>query len=163
MIPLQIPRRNRKCSACENPFQSNDLYHSILNEQDEGKLAREDLCPSCWEEKHPEHKSHWCSKVPEREIVDLTPQGHDERLMELLKECVNSQEENDHRKAFVVALYLTRRKKLIQRQEIEHQGHDVIIYEVKENEEMLSVPKVSITTLQVAEIQKSFAHEQPAE
>ena len=43
--------RSHHCDDCEAAFEDKQPYHTILFQGMES-LERQDICPSCWEQKH---------------------------------------------------------------------------------------------------------------
>jgi hypothetical protein len=52
MVEWKIARRRDRCSLCETAFQEGAKHVSTLRFQG-GSLAREDLCPACFERREP--------------------------------------------------------------------------------------------------------------
>jgi len=65
--------------------------------------------------------------------------------------------EEESIQAFVLAIYLERKRLLFFRREIEQEGHSMNLYEVAETEEMLCVKKVPLSALQIDKVQRELA------
>ena len=150
---IVIPRRAGACLKCGESMEESFEYYSILDTAEEHP-QRFDYCLSCWEkgakaESSGNSRTYWRSKVPlkkERKEVTLTK---DEKALELLEELISSDQENDANLAFVLALYLERRKLVAKRKDVK----EVTIYEVLETEEIVAVKKVDVRILPIADIQ----------
>lgn len=153
---IVIPRRAGACLKCGQGMEEQGEYYSILDTSEEYP-QRFDYCIPCWEkgaklESGGSSRTYWKSKVPlkkERKEVTLTK---DEKALELLEELVSSDQEEDANLAFVLALYLERRKQIAKRKDVK----EVTIYEVLETEEILAVKKVDVRVLPIVEIQKQI-------
>ena len=159
---LEIPRRSNICSAGKEPLQTGMDYYSILDEDEEGNWSRQDFCAACWEkfarnEALNNTLSHWKSKVPNKKASEL-PTDRSERAFVLLKEALARNAPEDREEAFVLALFLARNKKLALREEAKHSDGNIYnIYEALATEEMLAVPKLDLSTLQVEKVQQVIA------
>lgn len=145
-----IPRRARYCLGCETPFTHEMEYHSTLSDPVPEKPAvRKDFCLECWTSHADAEKAacfiHWRSKVPSAKKKYEGDKERDEQALELLKEQLSDEERRAE--CFILALYLARKKILLQRQEISQDGKDFTLYEVAETEEMLPVEKVPVEQL----------------
>lgn len=159
---IEIPRRSQSCFAGKEIFIPGMDYYSTLEEDESGNWSRRDFCPACWEkfaceEAFKNSWSHWKSKVGIKKAADL-PADRSERALILLKEALAKSAEEDKDEAFVLALFLARNKKLALREEVKHSDGSLYnIYEVIATEEMLAVPKLDLSQLQVAKVQQVLA------
>lgn len=154
IIPLKIPRRKRHCDLCTQSFAPQSTYDTVLVEKEEG-WDRRDFCSSCWNpELKQSAKSHWRAIVP-RKIEGAA--ATEETFLELIDHLrLILEKASNPSQAFILALYLARKKLLQKRQEVEHDGVLVTLYEVKGNEEILAVPHIDITTLDAASLQEEL-------
>lgn len=153
----KVPRRGRSCSRSGVPFQPGMEYLSLLREGRGDELIREDIALSWWKEHGSEEilneaKSHWKGHVPLKSEAPKTPDEIFERAFELLESYM--QEESP--KAFLVALFLARKKRLILRQEL---LEGCMLYEVADTEEMLSIKPYEIDTEEMIKLQQELNHE----
>lgn len=158
-LHIEIPRRNRTCNKAEEPLAPGTIYYSILVEEGKG-YQRQDFCKSCWEKEMreewvPKASGHWKAQVPAKKNSDAASQKKEERALDLLKEALANKVEEEMAEAFILALYLARRKWLILREEIKQsKEHSLLVYEVSETEEMIAVPRPkSLSQIQVGTIQ----------
>jgi len=88
-----ISSSSKTCSECDRSFHGGDTFYSALmsadeieqdercsetgeeTEPDETERAylRLDLCPSCWDEAHPDPFSFWKQQAPEPDEKDAEP------------------------------------------------------------------------------------------
>lgn len=138
-------------------------YYSLLSEGEKG-FVRMDYCVACWK-KHASAQadtapisSHWRSKVPFKKGPARLPEERKERALEILKEALTREGEDDRSEAFVLALYLARKKQLYLRKEMKKpDGQIIYLYEVAVTEEMLAVPKLKLSKLQIERVQAQIA------
>lgn len=165
---VEIPRRAPNCTHCEGPFVKGEEYYSmILDGVAEGTFERRDYCMKCAGEllKTDEFRPHagkgislWKSAIPPQKEPSDLPKQRDARALVLLKEALAANNPALDAEAFVLALYLARRRRIYQRQEIKlPSGKEAIIFEVAHTEEMLGVPKFELSLLQVETVQAALA------
>lgn len=160
---IAIPRRSISCHQCNALFISGQEYYSALaNDEIEGCYPRFDYCCQCWEKYKCTHntsaRSSWKAKVPLKKEASDLPRQRDMRALYLLKQALNDSENEKNEEAFVLALYLARRRKLYLRQELKlKNGLSSSLYEVAETEETLCVPKLALSELKVEKIQQELA------
>lgn len=159
---VEVPRRSRVCVSGEEEFSPGMHYYSMLLEGADGNLARQDFCISCWEKARQEWAqkaiSYWKSTVTSKKEVDVAAnQTRDERACALLKQALSSDSLEDKAEAFMLALYLARKRLLYMRQELLQNGSLFQLYEVAATEEMLCVKKIPLSQMQVTVIQQRIA------
>lgn len=159
-ILIEIPKRSQMCLLRQEPFLPGMDYYSVLflDEGGSGKFIRKDYCPTCWQkiEKEKIH-SHWKGKVPKK-TAKKEPVDQTERAFELLRKAIQNPEEDTQREAFILALYLARKKKLHLRQELKgEKGETFFIYEASETEEMFPVKKWDPSKEQINKIQQDLS------
>lgn len=153
----KVPRRSRSCAKSGLPFQPGMEYISLLKEGQGEEYIREDIAFSWWKEQGSEAllketKSHWRGKVPLKEEAPKTPDQLFERAFELLTEYL----EKGSPKAFLIALFLARKKKLILREEFPDEAGVTMLYEVAETEEMISVRAYELHGEEMAKFQQEL-------
>lgn len=159
LFQIHIPRRHQKCQEAGEKIEAGMDYHSVLYEEGEENYRRTDFCPKCWESIDREAIlkdacTHWKSAVPEKPSEDERTRNRIERALELLKEGI---EGGEHEKNMILAMFLQRKKVLHFRQELEREdGSTYLLYEVSGTEEMLPVPKVSITSIDTTKVQEDI-------
>lgn len=160
---LSIPRRNPRCARGQELLAPATDYYSVLSESEEGGYVRHDFCSACWEasakqETQQQSKGSWKSRVPAKEAEVLRSADREHFALELLKTALASNSEEDQADAFILALYLTRKRLLQARQQLKQAGGQVVtLYEVVDTEEMLAVKKLPLSQLQVVTLQQRLA------
>ena len=158
-IHIEIPRRAVSCAHCLQLFQPGMEYFSRLMDQvKEGSYVRSDYHIDCWKQIADEPCSLWKGKIPLKREPSELPKQRDARSLYLLKEALAICDPKSYPEAFVLSLYLARRRKIILRQErLLNDGHPALLYEIMATEEMILVPKLALSDLQVKEIQLALA------
>lgn len=161
---ISIPKRAACCAHGQEPLTPGMEYYSILKDDGEdGSYVRHDYCPTCWQQLHKQSatqtiRSSWKSHIPSKKEASELPKQRDERALLLLKEALLRQDSEAEAEAFMLALYLARRRRLFLRQEMEiKKGKRSSLFEVAETEEMLCVPKLSLSDLQIEKLQIELA------
>jgi hypothetical protein len=160
VLPIEIPKRSACCSKNGEPLQQGASYHSVLLKGDkEGDYLRHDYCETCWNQMESRHGSSWKSVIPIAKAASELPKQRDERALFLLKETLRDLERPGAvAEAFVLALYLARRRRIVLRQEMPREGKlPLSVYEVTETEEMIGVPKIVLAELDVEKVQQELA------
>ena len=151
ILQPEVPKRKQKCFVGQEAFEAGMEYYSQLSEGENGKLNRQDFCLSCWEQwkqqGSDQHESYWRSKVLEEK--KRAPIDRNERALDLLKEAL---QKDDKEEAFILALYLSRNRRLAMRSQDERW----VIYEILDTEEMLAVPKIELSALQIEKVKGSL-------
>jgi hypothetical protein len=105
-----ISKRREACSYCGEEFRERGIFYSVLSEDEDEGLVREDFCPSCWEKFRTQpHFCFWrCCREEraEKQVLDT------EVMLSLFEQLEGALEERKRAFRFVLALYLMRRKEL---------------------------------------------------
>lgn len=164
MFQIEIPRRSQICAHGQEPLEPGDEFYSVLwNGENERQLIRQDYCVACWEkvinqESFRVMRSYWKSKIPLKKESIALPKQRDERAFYLLKEALKSDSLDDQTEAFILALYLARKRLLVLRQELPQLNGDIgLLYEHQVSEELLCVKKFPLSGLQTEKIQLKLA------
>lgn len=165
MLHIEIPKRSSCCSKGGEPFTPGSDYYSVLLRNDgEEAYYRHDYCSACWEHNKTSlsqkgKNSAWKSKVPAKKELSELPKQRDARALYLLKEVLaNRESPTAHAEAFILALYLARRRLIVLRREFEQPAKPTLcVYEIIETEEMIGVPKMALSDLHVGQIQADLA------
>lgn len=159
---IDIPKRHSQCShAKEELVPGNDMYSAIFEEGH--SLSREDYCSQCWTHLQKEANMHeavtyWKSVVPEKKEVKEIYLDRDDKALALLKKFSQSDNIDETHQAMILALYLSRRRKLYRRkEEINDQGEGIIFYEVAQTQDFVQVKKVDPQNIDIPKIQKMIA------
>ncbi|MFA6915306.1 MAG: hypothetical protein WC222_02835 [Parachlamydiales bacterium] len=142
--PYFIPRRNARCVGCHQLFNPEQTYYSSILEQLDGTVTRQDHCTAC-RTSGAECDVAWQGKIPPSATAFVNEAARCEKALELLRTFTQSEDPEEKNQAFVLALYLERRKQIVLRKEI-WEGTKVatLLYEYLETGEMLHVPKVAL-------------------
>lgn len=166
MFQIEIPKRATCCVKGGEPLlQGAEYYSALVRGEGDEVYHRQDYCHSCWEKHNSDNPDHlhinssWKSTVPLKKEVSELPKQRDARALYLLKEALHDQDTSAKiAEAFVLALYLARRRLIYLRQEMKREGKlPICFYEVAETEEMLCVPKIPLSDLQVETVQLELA------
>jgi len=162
-LQIIIPTRGDLCAKGEELFIPGMEYYSVLCKGDEKGITRQDFCLNCWElfARHDFTKSsqtYWKSKVPPKKKAPAAPLHRNEKALELLKASVACDQMEDQAEAFVLAVYLARKKLLYLRDEVlDESGKRIQFYEVAATEEMIGVPKIDLSAIPIDKIQSNLA------
>lgn len=158
-----IPKRSQRCGFNQEVLEPGAEYYSVVMEDDNGQILRKDFCPTCWEASAKKDifvktKKYWKSKVPAKQVELPKSQNREIAAFELLRESIVSKKPEDQAEAFILALYLARKRMLYLRQQLRQaDGSIMTIYEVAATEEMLAVKKLPLSQLEVVKVQQRLA------
>lgn len=164
VFQVEIPKRGNCCAMGQETLGPGMEIYSVLKEgQEEGIYERRDYCLACWDKMSKQNdlqdlRSSWKSKIPLKKEASQLPKQRDARAMCLLKEALTRNCHDNHAEAFILALYLARKRIIYLRQElILEDGQLASVYEVAETEEMLCVRKIALSNLEVEKTQRELA------
>ena len=157
---LEIPKRSSTCyRGKENLVPGEEYFSALIEDDTKPGYLRRDYCKKCWEEALKEDtklfKSSWKAKVPANYKPPKIKENYFEKAFRVLRETMDTPENQGE--AFLLALFLARKKKLILRQEIAKDGKTFYLYENPATEEMLAIRKVDLTEIQQEKIQADMA------
>lgn len=148
---IVVPRRSQTCSQCGEKFAGGMSYYSSVAESEEEEVVRSDTCEGCWKGST---GVYWKGRVPVKEekakYADL---DRDDRALAILKDCLREEGEAAKEEAFVLSLYLARQRRLLSRKAL----NDQQLYEVQGTEEILAIPILPLSSLQVEQVQGRIA------
>lgn len=160
---IEIPKRNSSCSSGQEPFTSGSEAYSLIVEGEEG-FVRYDYCPACWKaiEDSAEVKdaiTSWKSVIPDVKQEKELFLSRDEAALALFKKIASSELEEERQQAYILSLFLARRRRLYQRKEMTHQnGILYLVYEFADTEEAICIQKYELSNLPIENIQKIIAN-----
>lgn len=132
---IVIPKRGASCSICQISFASGQEIQSQLLEKEEGWL-RQDSCSGCFS---PIPKAVvWKHTIGLEEKKSPETSGRIEKMVILLQKLIESPSQEEHEEAFLLALYLVRKKVLVHRTKMG-------LYENLETGEMYLIPKLDFS------------------
>jgi len=154
---IEIPRRSKRCSLNQEQFAEGTEYYSLLQrDEDKGHYVRKDFCNVCWEQVSKDYEkgscSLWKSKVPLRSF-EKKSESRDIRALDILRESIQDLNENILAEAFVLALYLARKRIIVQREEVYIEEKKMLLFEIIATEEMLLIPKIELSQIQTDNVQ----------
>lgn len=157
----EIPSRSRSCSKGQEPLEPEAPYYALLTTDEAGFYHRSDFCVTCWQKEVemgalPANSVHWRALVPKRQSKKLDFAEFGERALSLLREVAQENDRQSQEEAFALGLYLQRFKMIAVRQEIQRGAIDYTLYEVLENGEILTVPRIKLATAEIARLQASL-------
>lgn len=154
---IEIPKRSKVCVEGQEPFSPDTEYYSLLR-QENGILQRFDYCERCWKRLELKEKTYWKGRIPAEHWSDQPAQSRDELVLNCLKEMLAQTGQEEREEAFVLGLYLARKKLLTFRQQLKHNdGSIFLLYELLETEEILSIPDIRLAGLNIKHIQRRIA------
>lgn len=149
VLHAEIPRRCGNCRTCSTPFSSGDSYCSILKDTD-----RHDFCIACWGRfQDIPSGCHWKSTVPLKKETPSIPPTKFSVAVDLLR----AGDAIEPAEAFLLALYLVRKRILAFRKDYRDGDRIFGLYEVISTEEMIPVRKVSLAGLDLESVKASIA------
>jgi hypothetical protein len=136
-----VPRRTSQCVCGKKPFQSGDRYVSFLKMTEKG-WVRKDYCEMCWKNSQgtdPEGLI-WKGKIPLKRQKIMTA---DEKANHLFRTLVNEKSEDleNQKLTFVLALYLERKKELVARGVLKNKS----CFEHVESGEVFALDRVQLS------------------
>lgn len=153
LLGIEIPRRATQCARGEEIFPVGGEYHSLLLQNEELQIVRQDFCPHCWELREISDKnsfSHWKGIVPKSAAKRIWPKEQGARALILLKELLDKGApavKESAAECYILGLFLLRRRKLSLHSEVtDASGLRLMLCQVVGAEEMLAIPKMSITS-----------------
>lgn len=161
LFQTNIPKRGDLCAAGQEVIQPGEVYYSVLLEKDE-MIIRQDFCVTCWKQlsNHDALPSevHWKSKAAPKKEEKIKSKDRESRAFDLLKQFLNDNSPEAKADAFILALFLARRRWLYLRQQItQNDGTVLYLYEVAATEEMLAVTRIALSQIEIQEAQERLA------
>lgn len=151
MNPFQfkIPKRHKKCTLCQTPFEDGMRIYSVIK-GDEEDAMREDFCEPCFKENAnltDQSWGHWETHLikPKKKL------SLDQRAMELFLEKL---EEEDKEWAYFLSQYLRRKKQLVLRSEIKKEG--LLFFEDPIQAEVYTVADVNLSAQMLQTLKEQF-------
>lgn len=129
---IAIPKRAAVCAQCHNEFKPAQEIQSQLLDL-EGEWIRQDTCVACFSPLA--SAVIWKHTIGSEEKIEPENRDHIVTSLELLQRLIESDAAEEHEEAFLLALYLVRKKVLVHRVKMG-------LYENLETGEMYLVPKI---------------------
>jgi hypothetical protein len=156
---IDIPKRATTCAHSGKEFEPGSNYHSVVFEEGDA-YGREDYSQESWNAGAKEAATcrthiHWIGRVPQKKPKSrFEDVSRTQAAMTVLREALSA---GRHDEAFILGLYLHRKRQIFPRKKMPRDGLMVQLYEVAKTEEILAIPVVSLSTLQVNQIQLAVA------
>jgi hypothetical protein len=158
-LVIEIPKRGATCAKGGEPLVAGEEYYSVLLEDPEKPgYLRQDFCLKCWQELQPKaFKSYWKARVPKQWKPPKKEESPFDRAFRILREDLQNPTPENLNEAFILSIFLSRKRRLLLRQEIVHEGEAAYLYEDPATEEILCIKKVEVSALKREEIQQALA------
>ncbi len=154
MIDFDFRRSARQCSLTGQPLERGAEFYSVLVEQDDGSLARQDISAAAWQGPPEDCVGWWRSRLPslEKGKVYWAP---NEVLLSVFQHSLGAPGQSDI--AYVMALLLVRKRILQWRETIHREGRAYLrLHDPKQNLD-LEVAEAELTPTRTAQIQAELA------
>lgn len=127
----KIKKRSRACAACNRLFSEGERYHSALKPGGDG-FHRSDYCTNCWAnlgEGVEKLFSFWQGVFLVEQPTRRPEAIESSRAENLFARLLRSAEPSFLKLAYVFALLLERKRKLVRKGRAERDGRSYVIYE----------------------------------
>jgi len=162
MIEWNIQSRAHACEACGQAFADQQAYYTVLFDERAG-LRRQDICAACWGKDAQAGQlresliSRWQGvyEAPPPRPLDPIQRDTAETLLRKLTQ------RNDPRHApaaYILAVMLERKRLLKIKEQIEHDGRRVFIYEQPKTGDLFTIADPQLHLDQLAQVQHDVAH-----
>jgi hypothetical protein len=149
-----IPTRAKECFSGSEPLLPGEEIVSVLLPLKEG-YERRDYCLACWEREAKEFFTatpHWRLLIAEKEKKAIRQTTSDERALEILRAKIVDTSEEAQKLAYVTALYLERRERLIKRQE----RRGIFFFEIPETQEVVTIERHPLSPEELQQIEEQL-------
>ncbi|MFZ5807103.1 MAG: hypothetical protein ACOY3I_07850 [Verrucomicrobiota bacterium] len=155
-----IKERAEQCAVTNKPFEEGEIFYTILF-QEAGKLVRQDLCSSAWEQRKTDQPpvSFWRSAFKPTPI-EPEPIEHNSAEAELRRLLLENSHNNE-KLPYLLALLLERKKIFHERERATLNDKKVVIYEHVETQETFVVPRVDIKLDEINALQQELKNSSP--
>ncbi len=124
MIDYQLQPSTRRCSVTGRELRPGERYYSVLLDE-AGKFIRKDFSAEIWQGPPPAAFSFWAGKVPESSDLRRPPID-DEMLLDCFQRLEGQTDPARLNFRYVVALLLTRRRRLKFEEVVKVDGQEVL-------------------------------------
>jgi hypothetical protein len=154
MVDFEFKRSSRHCCVTNRAINRGEAFFSVLLEQGEGELQRNDISTEAWTGPPPGCVGWWRSKVPELEKgrVYWAP---NEVLLAFFQHVSEQSEHLDT--AYVMSLLLVRKRILQWKETIVRDGHSFLRLLNARNNAEFEIRQLSLTPERIVEIQSDLA------
>ncbi len=154
MTEFDFKRFSRQCSATGQPIERGTDFYSVLLEQEDGTLARQDISGAAWQGPPENCVGWWRSRLPalEKGRVYWAP---NEVLLTVFQHANTTPGQEDI--AYVMALLLVRKRILQWKETVQREGRPWMrMHDARQNTD-LEVAEVPLTPRRISEIQAELA------
>lgn len=154
----KIQKRSRACAACGRDFADGERYHSILESGDDG-FNRSDHCGRCWPDLplvERELFSLWQGTFLVEEAAGKPEAIESNRAEDIFGRLVSSTDPDSLKLAYVFALLLERKKKLLRKGRAERDGPPYVIYEHPKTGQAYMVQDMDIDLRDTSRLQEDL-------
>lgn len=156
---VDIPKRSQSCFHKEEKFAPGMEYYSLLFEDENFKIQRQDFCKACWDicstdDKLSNSRGYWKSRIEDKHIK--IPSDRPAKALKLLKELMQLPEP-PLSEIYVLAILLAHFRRLILRKEFSEEKKNFHLYEVQHQDEFIRIQLINLHTNEIETIQKNLA------
>jgi hypothetical protein len=158
MNDWNIQSRSRQCHECEQGFEDQQIYHSLLSSE-QGEYSRKDVCETCWQTQFAAASgaakgfvSHWRGRYlappppPPEAIRKDTAES-------LLRKLVEKNLPEYAGALYILAVMLERKRVLKVRDQIKKDGSRIFVYEHAKNGDVFTIAEPDLRLDQLEKIQ----------
>jgi hypothetical protein len=133
MIEWNIQARAHACQGCAAPFADKQPYHTLLFDERRA-YARVDVCERCWSGQYSEGATSRKGFVSHWQGVYEAPAPRPDPIQKataesLLRKLTERNEPRDMAARFILAVMLERKRLLKVKDQLQHDGQRVFVYE----------------------------------
>jgi hypothetical protein len=152
MTDFQIQPNTRRCCVTERELVPGERFYSVLVDE-AGKFVRRDFSAEAWQGPPAEAFSFWAGKVPESSGPRRQPID-DETLLDCFRRLEGQTDPPRLNFRFVVALLLTRRRRLKFEEAVKEDGREVLCLRCVRTGSRHRVLNPSLTEEETAAVQE---------
>lgn len=163
-VPIEIPRRTPCCARGGEKLVPGMDYYSLLVEQENKQIFRQDFCCACWDASFKERQDalgqgYWKSRIEAKKETDRSHLSKRVAKAYSLLETVLQQPKGQEAKIFILALFLARAKQLILRREWKEDRQRYYLYEMAGEEKLLTIKHMDISPREIAQLEQSLTEQ----
>ena len=162
MNDWNIQSRSRLCHGCENGFEDQQIYHSLLFRQ-KSAYERQDVCDTCWKSQFSDASgaskgfiSHWRGRyqAPPPPRPEAIRKDTAESLLRKLAEKIIPEYAGA---LYILAVMLERKRILKVRDQVREKGQRTFIYEHPKTGDVFTIAEPDLSLEQLERIQYDVA------
>lgn len=158
---MEIPKRNSKCTEGELFLDGEEIYSNLLFENE--SFIRQDYCKNCWsklteQQKNMPSLTQWKSIFLKKEDDKNIFLNREQKILSLFKDKAANDSIESQQEAYILALYLLRKKIIFCRKEFSNENNELFfLLEIAETEEHIIIKKFLNHDLNIQLLQKKIA------